>query len=104
VHPWLEHDSQVSDMIFPTIYVPRVDCHVSFIFLFQMSVSTGAAEIAPTISEPPLGPSSRQAVTVKNRSGPAAPPKPHTTTEGPKEKKRKRVKKMKLDEIDEIFS
>ena len=75
--------------------------------LFSFSnacVPTGAAEIAPTISEPPLGPSSCQAVTVKNRSGPTAPPKPHTTTEGPKEKKRKRAKKMKLDEIDEIFS
>jgi hypothetical protein len=67
-----------------------------------------AAEVAPTISEPALGPSSRQAVTVKvkNRSGPAAPPEPvrHATAEGSKGQKRKKGKKTKLDEIDEIFS
>lgn len=78
-----------------------------FFFFFQiMSASTAAAGIAPTISEPALGPSSRhQAVTVKNRSGPAAPPKPYTTAEaGSKGQKRKKGKKMKPDEIDEIFS
>jgi hypothetical protein len=92
-----------------TRHFPQFMLHVLIVMFHSFPFSnvcvlTAAAKIAPTISEPPLGPSSRQAVTVKNRSGPAAPPKPHTTTEGPKEKKRKRVKKMKLDEIDEIFS
>jgi len=63
-----------------------------------------AAEVAPTISESALGPSSRQAVTVKNRSGAVAPPKSYTAAEESKGKKRKKAKKMKLDEIDEIFS
>ena len=71
---------------------------------FKCLVSTAATEIAPTISEPALGPSSHQAVTVRNRRGPLAPPEPYTAAEGSKAKRRKKAKKVKLDEIDEIFS
>jgi hypothetical protein len=89
-----------------TQFLPYLRSHANRlrIFFLRRPCASAASDIA-LLTSAASGPSSRQAVIVKSRTGPLAPPTPHNpTAEESKEKKRKKAKKMKRDEIDEIFS